>query len=58
VKGVGIKKGVEQTRAPDIRDNGDLLAGKSHVLKSLVQSVNDFFVGTARAKYQGATVVQ
>ena len=37
MQSVGVKKGVEKTRAADIADHGDLVAGQPHALKSFVE---------------------
>ncbi len=50
VHGVGVKKGIKQTGAADIADNHDLMAGKTHFLKRLIQGMGDTFMGAARTE--------
>ena len=58
VQGMGVEKGVEQTRAADVAHHADPLAGESHLPKGLVQGVGDALVRATRAEHRRPRRIQ
>ena len=58
VHGVGVEKGVEEARAADVADNGDLVAGQAHVGKGPVQGPGDLVVGAPGTKDRRAFFIE
>ena len=55
---MGMKKGVEESRTPDIAHHHYLIALKTHVLERLIKDTGNSFVGAPGAKDQRPAFVQ
>jgi hypothetical protein len=52
VQGVGVEKGVKEPGAPDVTDQGDVMASEPQILKSLIQGLDHKIMGASRAKHR------